>query len=97
MTGNQESHNRSPSGFLTSRNLTFGLALNTCSGPYLNHLLTLLDGVVTVAVRVVGHVSEQRVVGMRVFGTQAVCICSCVCAAPPCEFAWKEMQQMDTF
>lgn len=55
-------------------------------------LLTLSDGVIAVAVGVVGHVSEQRVVGMRVFGAQAVGVCSCVCAAPPCEFAWKVMK-----
>lgn len=58
-------------------------------------LLTLSDGVVAVAVGVVGHVSEQRVVGMWVFGAQAVSVCSCVCAAPPCEFAWKVTQQIN--
>lgn len=50
------------------------------------YILTLFDGVVAVAVGVVGHVSEQRVVGVRVFGTQAVGVCSCVGAASPCEF-----------
>lgn len=55
--------------------------------------LTLFDGVVAVAVGVVGHVSEQRVVGVRVFGAQAVSICGRVGAAPPCEFTWKVMKQ----
>lgn len=50
-------------------------------------LLTLFDSVIAVTVGVVGHVSEQRVVGMRVFSTQAVRVRSCVCAAPPCEFS----------
>lgn len=65
----------------------------TCSAP---PLLTLFDGVIAVAVGVVGHVSEQRVVGVRVFDAQAVGVCSCVGAAPPCEFAWKVMQRMAT-
>lgn len=56
-------------------------------------VLTLFDRVITVAVGVVGHVSEQGVVGMRVFGAQAVCICSCICASPPCESAWKTMKR----
>lgn len=52
-------------------------------------VLTLSDGVIAVAVGVVGHVSEQRVVGMRVLGTQTIGVCSSVRAAPPCELAWK--------
>ena len=38
---------------------------------------------------------RTRVVGVGVFGAQAVCVGSCVRAAPPCEFAWKEMQQIN--
>ena len=60
-----------------------------CSGPHSCPLLTLFDCVIAVAIRVVRHVSEQRVVGMRVLGAQAVCVCSRVCAAPACEFAWN--------
>lgn len=56
-------------------------------------IFTLSDGVVAVAVGVVGHVSEQRVVGVGVFGAQAVGVRSRVGAAPPCEFAWKAKQQ----
>lgn len=52
-------------------------------------LLTLFDRVVAVAVGVVGHVSQQGVMGMRVFGAQAVCVCSRVCAASAREFTWK--------
>lgn len=43
------------------------------------------------AVGVVGHVSEQGMVGMGVFGAQAVGICGRICAASSCEFTWKLM------
>lgn len=67
------------------------------SGPPLCSLLTLFHGVIAVAVGVVGHVSEQGVVGVGVFGTQAVCVCSCVGAASPCEFAWKVRQRINIY
>ncbi len=68
----------------------FGLKMDsqTHSRSLLCRLLTLFDGVIAVAVGVVGHVSEQRVVGVRVLGAQAVGVCSRVCASSPCEFAW---------
>lgn len=52
-------------------------------------LPTLFDSVVAVAVGVVRHVSEQRVVGVRVFGAEAVSVRRRVGAAPPREFACK--------
>lgn len=59
-------------------------------------LLTLFDCVVAVAVGVVGHVSEQRVVRVRVLGAQAVGVHGSVCAASPCEFAWKVRHRLGT-
>lgn len=55
-------------------------------------VITLFDGVVAVAVGVVGHVSQQRVVRVRVFGTQAVSVCSRVRAASPGELPWETMR-----
>lgn len=60
-------------------------------------LLTLFDGVVAVAVGVVGHVSEQGVVRVRVLGAQAVGVRGGVGAASPCEFAWKVRHRLGTF
>lgn len=50
-------------------------------------IVTLFDGVVAVAVGVVGHVSQQRVVRVGVLGVQAVSVCSRVRAASPRELA----------
>lgn len=50
-------------------------------------VVTLFDGVVAVAVGVVGHVSQQGVVRVGVLGVQAVGVCSRVRAAPPRELA----------
>lgn len=55
----------------------------------MSNLLTLFDGVVAVAVGVVRHVSQQRVVGVRVFGAQAVGVRGRVGAAPASELACK--------
>lgn len=52
-------------------------------------VVTLFDGVVAVAVGVVGHVSQQGVVRVRVLGAQAVRVCRRVRAASPGELAWK--------
>lgn len=60
-------------------------------------VVTLFDGVVAVAVGVVGHVSQQRVVRVRVFGAQAVSVCSRVRAASPGELAWKTMPRLKFF
>lgn len=53
-------------------------------------LLTLFDHIIAVAVGVVGHVPEEGVVGMGVFGAQAVCICGRVCASSAREFPWQQ-------
>lgn len=50
---------------------------------------TLFDGVVAVAVGVVGHVSQQGVVRVGMLGVQAVGVRSRVRAAAPRELAWK--------
>lgn len=55
--------------------------------------VTLFDGVVAVAVGVVGHVSQQGVVRVRVLGAQAVGIRGRVRAAPPRELAWKKKKE----
>lgn len=79
--------------FLGHNLLSAGLRIDSTNT--LSPLLTLFDGVIAVAVGVVGHVSEQRVVGVRVLGAQAVGVCGRVGAAPPCEFAWKVIRQIN--
>lgn len=56
--------------------------------------LTFFHRVVTVAVGVVRHLSEQGVMGMRVFCAQAVCVCCGVSTAPPREFTYKQVIEM---
>ena len=60
-------------------------------------VVTFFDGVVAVAVGVVGHVSQQRVVRVRVLGAQAVSVCRRVRAASPSELAWKTTQWLQFF
>lgn len=59
-------------------------------------VVTLFDSVVAVAVGVVGHVSQQGVVRVRVLGAQAVRVCRRVRAASPGELAWKNNHAMDS-
>lgn len=54
---------------------------------YVTAVVTLFDGVVAVAVGVVGHVSQQGVVRVGVLGVQAVGVCRRVRAASPRELA----------